>query len=269
MGKIWGPNGQKTRVCVTLLLTFSAICTSFLGVAAGHNRQMSVFWGLSAKREAVEEPQAPQGVLSGYVIAVDAGHGGYDGGAVGRTSGVAEKEINLGVAVKTKALLEELGSTVIMTRTGDYALCDEDPPIRKKLQDMQRRAEIILQGDVDLVLSIHMNEYKASSVKGPQVFYRENCESGKLLAHTMQDAMNDVLKPSRARAAMGGDYYILTLGIPSVLIECGFLSNPKEEALLQTDDYQQQVARSILSGVESWVAMSEDHPEPLPVREEL
>lgn len=86
------------------------------------------------------------GSFPGYVIALDAGHGGYDGGAVGRVSGTAEKGLNLDVTQRLKAILEAQGARVVMTRTDDYALCDEDPPIRKKLQDMQRRAAIIESG---------------------------------------------------------------------------------------------------------------------------
>ena len=74
-------------------------------------------------------------------------------------SGTPEKTLNLDVARRVERLLKEQGAEVVMTRTDDYALCDEDPPIRKKLQDMQRRAAIIVQAGADVVLSIHMNEY--------------------------------------------------------------------------------------------------------------
>ena len=151
-----------------------------------------------------------------------------------------------------------------MTRTGDYALCDENPPIRKKLQDMQRRAAIITGGGADMVVSIHMNEYAGRSESGPQVFYREGCPAGRLLAGAMQAAMNGRLAPARAREALGGDYYILTLGVPSVLVECGFLSNREEEALLLTESYRQKVAQAILEGVVAWAALDAQKPQPLP-----
>ena len=101
------------------------------------------------------------------VIVLDAGHGGYDGGAVGRVSGVPEKGLNLDVAQQLEGMLRALGADVVMTRTGDYALCDENPPIRKKLQDMQRRAEIIALNEADMVISVHMNEYAGRSESGP------------------------------------------------------------------------------------------------------
>ena len=143
-------------------LTASALCTALLFACAGENA-VQTFRAQQRTEEAagVEE----SGQLSGYVIALDAGHGGYDGGAVGRVSGTAEKGLNLDVAQRLKAILEAQGARVVMTRTDDYALCDEDPPIRKKLQDMQRRAAIIESGGAQMVLSIHMNEYASIAVR--------------------------------------------------------------------------------------------------------
>ena len=195
---------------------------------------------------------------------MDAGHGGYDGGAVGRVSGVPEKGLNLDVAQRVETLLRAQGADVVMTRTGDYALCDEDPPIRRKLQDMQRRAALITAGGAQVVLSIHMNEYAGRSQSGPQLFYREGCPAGRLLAGAVQEAMNGALSPRKARAALGGDYYILSLGLPSVLVECGFLSNREEEQRLLTPAYRQRVAEAIVQGLCSWVALDVPHPTPLP-----
>ena len=192
---------------------------------------------------------------------------GYDGGAVGRVSGTPEKGLNLDVARRLAAILEAQGAQIVMTRTDDYALCDEHPPIRKKLQDMQRRAAIIEQSGAQMVLSIHMNEYAGRSQSGPQVFYREGCPAGRLLAGAIQEAMNETLAPKKKRSALGGDYYILTLGRPSVLVECGFLSNAGEEALLLTADYRQRVAQAIARGIWAWANLPEEKPEALPAVE--
>ena len=245
------------RACSVLLAT-AALCSAALLYCAGDNAA-SAFAG---RTDAAQGAGGGTGPLSGMVIAVDAGHGGYDGGAVGRVTGVAEKELNLDVARRVAALLGEAGASVVMTRTEDIALCDDDPPIRKKLQDMQRRAAIITQAGADMVLSIHMNEYAGRSQSGPQVFYREDCRAGRLLAGAIQEAMITGLSPKKKRAALGGDYYILTLGVPSALVECGFLSNREEERLLCTEEYRQRVARSIAEGVSAWAQL--DHPEPLP-----
>lgn len=233
------------------LLSLAGLCIAVLSMAAGDSAMVAA------------SVQATQGVLSGMVVAVDAGHGGYDGGAVGRASGVAEKGLNLDVAQRLSRLLTQAGADVVMTRTGDYALCDENPPIRKKLQDMQRRAQIVGESAAQMLISIHMNEYTRPSQSGPQVFYREGCDAGRLLAGVLQQSLIDGLAPKKKREAMAGDYYILTLGLPSVLVECGFLSNPEEEALLLDAQYRQRIAEALFDGVVSWTALPGDRPEPL------
>ena len=252
---------DRVKLYAGLMLTMTTLCTAMLAACAGGNAA-AVFWHRDV---AVKETAAPPtGPLYGLCIAVDAGHGGYDGGAVGRVSGTPEKGLNLDVAQRVERLLTAQGARVIMTRTGDYALCDEDPNKSKKLQDMQRRAKIIEQGGADVLLSIHMNEYAGRSESGPQVFYRENCPAGRLLAGAMQQAMTAQLAPKKEREALGGDYYILTLGIPGVLVECGFLSNREEEAMLLTEEYRERVATAIAVGVLAWHTLPQQKPEPLP-----
>ena len=239
------------------LLLAAACCALVLALSAVHNLQAS------AVPVHLPEDIAPSSSLAGLRIAIDAGHGGYDGGAVGRESRVPEKGLNLDVAFRLRDLLRAQGAHVVMTRDGDYALCDDHPPIRKKLQDMQRRALLVLEGRANLLLSIHMNEYAGTRQAGPQIFYREGCLAGNALAESLQTAMNGALRPARNRQINTGDYYILTLGVPSALIECGFLSNAKEEALLQDTAYRERVARAIRDGVLAWAAR-EEKPAPLP-----
>lgn len=255
---------MRERTMKGAWLAASALCTALLLACAGENA-VQTFHAQTRQSEAAR-PQE-RGALAGCVIALDAGHGGYDGGAVGRVSGTPEKGLNLDVARRLAAILEAQGAQVVMTRTDDYALCDEHPPIRKKLQDMQRRAAIIEQSGAQMVLSIHMNEYAGRSQSGPQVFYREGCSAGRLLAGAIQEAMNETLAPKKKRSALGGDYYILTLGRPSVLVECGFLSNAGEEALLLTADYRQRVAQAIARGIWAWANLPEEKPEALPAVE--
>lgn len=247
---------DRVKLMTGMLLGVTALCSLTLLLAAGTSA-VSAFAGQEAAA------QETKGRLHGLTIAIDAGHGGYDGGAVGRVSGVPEKGLNLDVAQRVEKLLCAQGADVVMTRTGDYALCDENPPIRKKLQDMQRRAEIIRLNDADAVLSIHMNEYAGRSESGPQVFYREGCPAGRLLAGAIQEAMIAQLKPKQERTALGGDYYILTLGIPGVLVECGFLSNRAEEEKLMQEDYRQIVAQAIVQGVVDWQMLEMEKPQPL------
>ena len=235
------------------LLCAAGLCVGTLSLAAGSN---------AAKTRPAQGMET--GALAGWIVAVDAGHGGYDGGAVGRQSGVAEKGLNLDVARRLARLLQAEGAQVVMTRTDDYALCDEDPQIRKKLQDMQRRAQIVREAGAQVLLSVHMNEYGDAAQSGPQVFYREGCAAGRLLAGALQEALIAGLAPPRERAAMGGDYYILELGIPSALVECGFLSNPREEGLLLDAEYRQRVAEAICAGLLEWAALPGPRPTPLP-----
>lgn len=221
---------------------------------------IGIAWLLMPEAAPAAEPRRlPKGPLSGHIVAVDAGHGGYDGGARASKAGQWEKVYNLQIALKLRDALEALGAQVLLTRDGDYALCDPRPPIRKKRQDMERRAALVLDGGAEVLVSIHMNEFRDRSQRGPQVFYRKDCPAGQALAAMLQQRMNEDLDPPRKRQANHGDYYILSLGIPSVLVECGFLSNAAEEALLRDEAYQQRVADSVCAGVVEWFAM-DTHP---------
>ena len=177
------------------------------------------------------------------IIVIDAGHGGFDSGAIGRHSGVHEDVLNLSVAKKLQKLFEEAGYTVIMTRETDDAVA------LTKGDDMWTRRRIIDESDADIVISIHMNKFSASSASGPMVFYFKGSEDGEKLAAVIQQKMIDVLQPYKIRTHHPETYYILRSGTcPCALVECGFLSNEREEWLLQTDEYQQKCAKAIFLG---------------------
>lgn len=187
-----------------------------------------------------------QRALTNFTICLDPGHGGYDGGAVGKSSGVMEKALNLEVAQKLRLLLEESGAQVILTRDTDAALADEGK--ERKRRDLRVRVDAAEKADV--FISLHMNEYSDRSQSGPQVFYTKNDEDSRLLAGAVQQSMNEALSPVRARSAHTGDYFVLReQSIPAILVECGFLSNAIEEQKLQTQDYQWAVAQSIHAGL--------------------
>ena len=180
------------------------------------------------------------------VVVVDAGHGGEDGGVVGSKTSIKESDINLAIAKKLKAVLEEGGYKVVMTRESDVSLSMNSVD-SKKLSDMKKRKQIILDAKPDLVVSIHQNYYPSSYVSGAQVFYAPNGKS-KAEAEILQKTLNRQLGCSRNAAK--GDYYIVQCtSYPSLLIECGFLSNAEEEALLLTSEYQQKVAYAIYGGI--------------------
>lgn len=246
---------RKAEHAVTTAAALAVLIGGLLAVAAWHKSDVQ------AASPAPTSTPAP-GTLHGLVVLVDAGHGGYDGGARCRESGVWEKQLNLAVALKVEEALLQRGAQVIMTRREDIDLCSADRPatLTKKRQDMQRRVLLATDNGANMVLSIHMNEYRARGESGPQVFYRAGCDAGRLLAGCIQASLIDRLQPPKARAAMAGDYFILQLEVPSVLVECGFISNAAEEALLLDDAYQDRLAEAIALGVEDFVRFSEASP---------
>ncbi len=185
-----------------------------------------------------------------YVVVIDAGHGGRDGGKVSVDGATYEKDINLEIAYKLKTYLEAQNIVVIMTREGDEGLYTESDS-NKKAADLKRRVELIEQAQPDLVISIHQNSYHEPGVSGAQVFYYTTSESGKQLAEILQAQLRVSLDPDNHRQAKANDtYYMLKkTGATIVIVECGFLSNPEEAALLTNEDYQDRVAWNIHLGV--------------------
>lgn len=189
-------------------------------------------------------------------IVIDAGHGGVDGGVSGRKTKVKESDVNLDVAMLAKTELEEVGFEVILTRKTGAGLYGTATSGFKK-RDMQKRKEIIEVADPFLVVSVHQNYYESSSVRGGQVFYDGENTEGKRLAERMQAAFNGYYEKQgvRARNAATGDYFILRCApCPSVIAECGFLSNERDENILTTDSGKRAMAGCIVTGVLEYVS---------------
>ncbi|MGI5885508.1 MAG: N-acetylmuramoyl-L-alanine amidase [Candidatus Spyradocola sp.] len=200
--------------------------------------------------------QTDAGTLSGRILGVDAGHGGYDSGCTG-VNGSCEKDLNLAVAALLREELEARGATVILSRAEDVALIDPATTTGyKKRKELTKRLEIFEQGQVECVVSIHMNQFSDASQHGAQVFYQSGAEEGERLARTLQSALKE-LDPDNTREANAGDYYILTGTPASALVECGFLSNPEEEARLCTESYRRALAAAIADGLEDFFAQGE------------
>ena len=182
-------------------------------------------------------------------VVIDAGHGGDDPGKVG-INGALEKEINLKIAMRLKSLLESQDIEVVMTRESDVGLYQEGDT-SKKMADMRNRCQIINDAKPDLVVSIHQNSYHEEYVSGGQVFYYQDSVNGKKLAEILQERFTYVLGSGNRRLAKAnGDYYLLLhVKSPIVIVECGFLSNRKEAALLQQEDYQDRMAWTIHMGI--------------------
>lgn len=182
-----------------------------------------------------------------YTIVIDAGHGGIDGGCEGY-SGTKESLINLEYAKTLKEYCENFGMKVVMTRTNQNGLYSPFASNKKK-DDMLARKKIIQNANPDFVVSIHMNSFDAQSSRGAQVFYNKDNQNSKQLAeHIQKQFVSNLTKPRKN--CEQGDYYILNSTIfPSVIVECGFISNKEEEQLLLTNEYKNKVCYSILCGI--------------------
>ena len=186
---------------------------------------------------------------SPYTVVIDSGHGGNDPGKIA-ADGTLEKDINLAIALKLQAYLEASDVKVIMTRTSDIGLYTSDSS-NKKVQDMKKRIEIMESSSANLIVSLHQNSYSDSSIHGAQVFYYTTSLPSKSLAELLQSLLIQKLDPTNHRQAKANDsYYLLKkTSLPIVIVECGFLSNPNEAALLKSESYQDQIAWILHLGI--------------------
>lgn len=181
-------------------------------------------------------------------VVIDAGHGGIDNGAKGRVLGALEAEINLAIAKKLKAKFEDIAVEVVMTRNSALGLYGLPTP-GFKLRDLKKRVEITKNAGADIFISIHMNNFPDSSQRGSRVFFRDD-ESSKQLAGLVQTELDKIDNDNKSQTTIYGDYYVLNnQSIPSILCECGFLSNAEDEKLLLDDAYQSALSQAIFVGV--------------------
>lgn len=187
------------------------------------------------------------------VVVIDAGHGGDDPGKVG-INGALEKDINLVIAGYVASYLEQNGVTAILTRDGDSGLY-EAASRNKKVEDLKNRLALIESSGALLAVSIHQNSYTSESVHGAQVFYYATSENGQRAALLLQEQLVKGLAEKKARQAKKNDtYYLLKKStVPTVIVECGFLSNQREADLLITEAYQKKVAWNIALGILQYI----------------
>lgn len=194
--------------------------------------------------------------LSGKIIAIDAGHGGPDGGAVSR-QGLIEKDINLAVSLYLRDYLQQSGAIVVMTREGDYDLAGNDTKgySKRKTEDLKQRVRKIEEKGADLFISIHMNSIPSNRWSGAQTFFYPSHKDNKPLADFVQAELRNTLENTdRVAKTVNTVYLLKALKMPSVLVEVGFLSHPQESALLGDDVYQRKVATSIYRGILRYAA---------------
>ena len=192
------------------------------------------------------------------VVLLDPGHGGIDGGAES-ADGECEKNINLNICFKVRDILDQNGIRVVMTRESDCGLySDGKSSIRaKKTEDLRARLDMSYKLKPDAFVSVHLNSYREDrSVFGAQAFYTSEgdegvCEMSRVLAEKIQALLVSYIENGNTRTAMAkGDVLLMKEArYPTVIVECGFLSNAEEAELLQTDEYQDTVSRAIADGI--------------------
>lgn len=183
-----------------------------------------------------------------HTIVIDAGHGGKDGGAVGKQTGVTESFLNLEYSNTLRSLCKEYGFKVVMTRSDMNGLYNESAANKKK-SEMEKRRKIIKKSNADLVVSIHMNSFPSAAARGCQVFYAQGNENGQALAESVSTSLSQNIQHAKKTAKVG-DYYVLNCTKkPAILVECGFLSNGEEEKLLQDKKYERKLCYQILCGI--------------------
>ena len=186
------------------------------------------------------------------LVVLDPGHGGKDPGKVGADEEL-EKDINLAISLKVREKLEEDGMEVVMTREEDVMLSDGDAD-NKKLEDLNSRIGIINEQQPAIAVSIHQNSYSDPAVRGAQVFYFTHSDKGKQAAEALQKELLEFDQENTRDIKANDTYYLLKkTEVPTVIVECGFLSSPGEAELLTDEAYQEELAGAIAKGIESWV----------------
>ena len=218
-----------------MALVYMAVVGIFLGITWAGNRTVTVM----AQRSPVERE---------YTIVIDAGHGGEDGGAVSCT-GMMEKQINLEISLKLNDLFHLLGCKTRMIRTDDRSVyVAGDTIARRKVSDLKERVRMVEETENAILVSIHQNLFPDARYSGTQVFYGPAGE-GQALAEELQSVFRQTVNPGSKREIKQAEtvYLMEQISCTGILVECGFLSNPEEEALLRRKDYQQKICIIITS----------------------
>lgn len=225
---------KKSFLIALAVIIAAGVC---LGVCAG----------VGAKYASSINPNMP-------TVVIDAGHGGIDNGVQGVKTKTDEADINLSIARLLKGQFTGAGFNCVMTRTSEAGLY-EDTSKGFKMRDMKKRKQIIEESGADMVISVHQNFCPLPSKRGGTVFFDKNSQSGTALALKIQEELNALPHNAKPNEAIHGDYYMLKCTeSPSVIVECGFLSNVQDDELLNDADYQRTIAYAIFRGAVSYFA---------------
>ena len=233
---------SKKRITLMLCMLLFSLYVFSSKVANNLNYEINI----EKTTETVATP------VSNKIVIIDAGHGSPDEGAES-SNGTTEAEINLKIALKLQNLLEQSGCTVLLTRSDENAIYDaESDTIReKKVSDIHNRVKLGNESSADIFVSIHLNKIAETQYDGWQTFYKKNSEDSKKLATAIQNSLNEAIQKENNRmpAQLNTIYLMKHVEIPITIVECGFLSNPQEEALLVTEEYQEKLAWGIYNGI--------------------
>lgn len=199
---------------------------------------------LSDDEQAVSTPTR----FAEDVVVIDAGHGGEDGGAVS-ISGAVESQLNLSIARRLDAVFGLFGVNAVLLRNSDTSLHDSNAKTirEKKVSDLHNRVETIESLGNPVVISVHQNTFSDSRYHGAQVFYA-NGDLSLPFAQITQETLRQALNPDNNRkpTAVPGTVYLMNhISCCAILVECGFLSNPQEDILLQSPEYQTKLAAAL------------------------
>lgn len=224
---------------------YLAVIAGFTGLSLLGSR---AFGAVRVYRDALAMPQT--------TVVLDAGHGGSDGGAVSCT-GARECEINLAITQRLDDLLHLLGCPTLQLRQGDTDLASADAASisEKKVTDLKNRVARINQQADAVLVSIHQNHFSQSQYRGAQVFYAPNTESRAFAALMQQNLRAGLDTANKRECKPGSGIFLLEkIECPGILVECGFLSNPGEEALLRSKDYQKRLAAVLAGSITAFLA---------------
>ncbi len=243
-------SSKKIYVALGVIFSYIAIYTFLHGISTDIPNSYNTHENEIVTASSNAEDKKP-------VIILDAGHGGIDGGCTAY-NGALEKDINLSIELSLKAILENLGYSVEVTRSTDISIYD--PGIVKvgeqKKSDMKNRLNLFNKYENAISVSIHQNQFTDPQYSGAQMFYSETNPLSESLAQTLQTTFKNKLQNNNNREIKnaGKDLYLLyNCKCPSVMVECGFLSNKQEADLLLTKDYQKKVALTIFSGLNEFI----------------
>lgn len=225
---------KKSFIIILSAILCAGIC---LGLLAG----------FAVKDAAQTNPGMP-------TVVIDAGHGGIDNGVQGINSRTDESDINLAIAKLLKGDFVNAGFNCVMTRTTEAGLYGTTEK-GFKARDMQKRKEIISASNADMVISVHQNYCPLPSKRGGTVFFDKTSAESAKLATFIQTELNSLPECVKPNEALHGDYYMLKCTeSPSVIVECGFLSNAEEDRLLNTEEYRKAVAYAVFKGAVGYLA---------------